>query len=276
MLSVSIVGAGELGGALARTLAGRARFRRIRLIDDEKSVAAGKALDIQQAGPIESYDVRMTGESDVDAAVGSAVVVIADRASGGEWASEAGLMLVRRLLDLGVTVPFVFAGAATRELIERASVELPIARARLVGSAPEALVSAVRALVALEANASPRDVGLAVIGVPPQRAVVPWSDASIGGFSAARLLDASAIARIERRLPALWPPGPYALASAAARVSEAVALGSRRVFCCFTAVGAHGTCASVPVALGDGGVADVVIPTLDTRERVMFENSVGR
>lgn len=277
MFSVSIVGAGELGGAIARTLARRGRFTRIRLIDDAGTVAAGKALDIQQAGPIESYDARLTGETDLAAAAGASVVVVADRAGdGGEWTGDAALVMVRQLLDLGVGSPIVVAGAGARDLIERATPELRVDRARLIGSAPEALASAVRAVVALEANGSPADVRLSIVGVPPTQAIVPWSDASIAGYSAARVLDASALARIDRRIPALWPPGPYALASAGARVAEAAALGSRRVFCCFAAIDARGACASVPIVISDRGVERIIAPALDARERVVFDNSVSR
>ena len=40
-------------------------------------------------------------------------------------------------------------------------------RARLIGSAPEALVSAITAIVAMEAGCSPREVMLTVLGAPP-------------------------------------------------------------------------------------------------------------
>ena len=49
MSLVAIIGAGEIGGAVARALAARARIGVIRLIDDNASVAAGKALDLTQA-----------------------------------------------------------------------------------------------------------------------------------------------------------------------------------------------------------------------------------
>jgi malate dehydrogenase len=276
MSSVSIVGAGEIGGAVARALAARERFRRIRLIDDAANVAAGKALDIRQAGPIESYDAQITGDAELSSAVDAAVVVVADGAAGGEWTGDALLMKVRRLIELGVGAPLVFAGAGARDAMERIAVELSIDRARLIGSAPEALASAIRAFTALEANGSPADVYLSVVGVPPGHVAVPWSDASIGGYSAPRVLDASAIARIDRRIPALWPPGPHSLGAAAARIAEATAFGSLRVFNCFAVLDARGTTAAVTVTLGARGVERLVTPTLDPRERVVFDNSVSR
>ena len=58
MHTVAIIGAGELGGALARTLATRDAVSRIVLVDEAGNVAAGKALDIRQTGPVESVRHR--------------------------------------------------------------------------------------------------------------------------------------------------------------------------------------------------------------------------
>ena len=55
-----------------------------------------------------------------------------------------------------------------------------------------------RAIVALEANGSPRDVALTVLGVPPAQTVIPWEDATIGGFAATRVLDEPARRRLAR------------------------------------------------------------------------------
>ena len=50
--TIAIIGAGELGGALAYRLARDDWAARILLVDDQGSVAAGKALDIMQAAPL--------------------------------------------------------------------------------------------------------------------------------------------------------------------------------------------------------------------------------
>jgi hypothetical protein len=45
-------------------------------------------------------------------------------------------------------------------------------------------------------------------------------------------MGAHEIAAVAARIPGLWPPGPYALGSAGARVAEALCAGSRREFAC--------------------------------------------
>ncbi|OLC42891.1 MAG: hypothetical protein AUH43_21580 [Acidobacteria bacterium 13_1_40CM_65_14] len=152
MHSVAIVGAGELGGTIAHALARHDAVRAITLIDESGRVAAGKALDIAQAAPVEGFATELTGTTDLSNAASAAVVVIADRVTGGEWQGEDALMLLKRLTQTASSAVIVCAGASARELVDRGVRELKMSRARLFGSAPEALAGGVRALVALAVN----------------------------------------------------------------------------------------------------------------------------
>ena len=120
MSTIAIIGAGPLGGALAQTLAGRARVAEVRLIDPEGRVAEGKALDILQSSPVEPFNTRVTAATSYAAAAGADVIVLADLVSGGEIAGEAGLALLRQLARMETTAPFLFAGGLQRELMTRA------------------------------------------------------------------------------------------------------------------------------------------------------------
>ncbi|HEV8348189.1 MAG TPA: hypothetical protein VGQ16_16550, partial [Vicinamibacterales bacterium] len=183
MQRVAIVGAGELGGAIAHLLARRDVVRAITLIDETGRVAAGKALDIAQAAPIEGFATELTGSTDLSMAAGADVIVIAERVDGGEWSGEDALMLLKRLTQTSSGAVIVCAGASARELVDRGVRELKVSRERLFGSAPEALAGGARALVALAVNGSPRDVALSVLGVPPDHTVIPWEDATVAGFA---------------------------------------------------------------------------------------------
>jgi malate dehydrogenase len=275
---IAIIGAGELGGALAHALARRDIARAIRLVDETGRVAAGKALDIAQAAPIESFATELSGSADVSAAAGASVVVLADRAGKGEWQGDEGLMLLKRLTQTAAGAVILCAGSSQRELVERGVMELRITRSRLLGSAPEALAGAARAIVALEINGSPGDVALTVLGVPPAQMVIPWEDATIGGLGATRMLDEPSRRRIAARLRALWPPGPYALANAAAKAIEAIIGRSRRQLSCFVApdasAGTRTRTAALPVRLGPSGIVEVVLPGLSVRDRVALDNAI--
>ena len=97
MQDVAIIGAGELGGAIAHALARSNLVRSITLIDETRRVAAGKALDIAQAAPIEGFATQVSGATDVSMAAGASIVILADRVTGGEWQGEDGLVLLKRL-----------------------------------------------------------------------------------------------------------------------------------------------------------------------------------
>jgi malate/lactate dehydrogenase len=201
--------------------------------------------------------------------------------TGGEWQGDDGLLRLKRLLQTAAGAVVLCAGAAQRELVDRGVRELRYPRARLFGSAPEALVGGAQALVALALNGSPRDVALSVLGIPPAHTVIPWSDATFAGFALTRLLDEPSRRRLAARVAALWPPGPYALASAATMVVEGMAGRSRRVASCFVAPdssapesGTHTRTGAMPVRLGPAGVAEVIVPSLSVVERIALDNAL--
>ena len=172
---IAIVGCGPLGGALAHTLAGRDRAAEVRLIDSAAAMAQGKALDIQQAGPVEQFCTRLTHAGSWAAVAGAEVVVIADDgATGREHAGEPGLSMLRQVVKSAESAPLLFAGGGQRELIGRAALELKVPRKRLIGSAPLALESAVRALSGVLLDTSGVEIALRIVGAPPDAAVVAW------------------------------------------------------------------------------------------------------
>jgi malate dehydrogenase len=284
MRDVAIVGAGELGGAIAHVLARRASLRSILLVDESGRVAAGKALDIAQAAPVEGFATQMSGSVEIVAAAGADIVIIADRFKEGPWSAEEGRQLLEQLRQMAPRAVVVCAAASGADIVERGVRELGRDWRRLFGSAPEALAGAARALVALAANCSPRDVALAVLGRPPTQMIIPWQDATVGGFALATQLDEPARRRLVSRVAALWPPGPYALASAAAAVVEAMSGRSRRIVSCFVTPDSSASEAgappalrfktsAMPVRLAEHGIDTLIQPSLSAVERVAWENA---
>ena len=277
---MAIVGAGDIGGTCAQALASHDLIGHILVIDAAVNAAAGKALDIQQAGAISGVHARLEATDDETRAIGCAAYVVADRFAAGspEWQGEEGLALIKRLAGASPDSPIVFAGATQTALIQTSSREAPIPARRLIGSAPEALASAVAAIVAMEAGCSPDDVAVAVLGTPPAF-IVPWSDASIAGCALERVVSQVELRRIEARVARLWPPGPYALGAAAGRVVEAMLQDSRRSYNVETVLGAEfgvrDRVGAVPAVLASHGVAHTRVPALNTRERVQLDTVLG-
>lgn len=275
MSIVAIVGAGPLGGAIAHKLAARDRFHEVRLIDAAGGVAAGKALDIQQASAVECFRTRLTADTEIDAVSGATVVVIADREPGVDG-DKAALTALTRTAALNRHAVLVCADPSHRSLIGRGVAELAIPRRRLIGSAPAAFQSALRAIVGVELRCSASEVSLTVLGRPPERAVVPWGTATVHGYALSSQLSAPRLARLAKRVETLGAPGPYATASATARVCEAVCTGSGMkglsVFYVLDGeLGGRRTTAAVSVELDSRGVARVLEPSLTLHERVQLD-----
>ena len=278
MSFVAILGSGALGGAVAHALALRERVDEVRLIDTQAAIAKGKALDILQSSPIDGFSTRVTSAESIESAAGAAVIVVADNASdNAEITGEPGLAALRRIAAIEGRAPIVCAGAAQRLLIRQAVTELRLRKDRIVGSAPFALEAALRALAGVALDGSGAEVALRVVGVPPRAAVVGWEEGSVGGQPLSAHLPAHTIAGLSARIPGLWPPGPFALGAACARVAEALAAGSRRTYSCFVAIDAgpvRAAVASMPLQLQQGSVKRVLEPALTRLEQTRLDNAL--
>jgi malate dehydrogenase len=281
MRTVAVIGAGDIGGATVHALAASGVVGRITIVDRAAKVAAGKALDLQQAGAIAAFHTTLEGTDDLSRVTGSTVCIIADEFGHPprEWSGDEGLAMLKRLAPAVRDVPLVFAGPAQCSLLELAAEELGMQSRLLVGSAPEAFAGAVRAMVALEAACSPTEVSLSVLGKPPGGLVVAWSESTIGGHSLATRVDAARMARLAARVNRLWPPGAYTLGLAAARVAGAALTTSRRTLSVIAmldgAFGVRRGAGIVSAELSPAGIARTWIPELSSRERVQVMSALG-
>ena len=72
---VTVVGAGNVGASCALRIADK-ELADVVLVDVMEGVPQGKALDLLESGPVEGYDVSITGTNDYGPTEGSDVVVI--------------------------------------------------------------------------------------------------------------------------------------------------------------------------------------------------------
>ncbi len=276
---VSVIGAGDIGAATAYALARRSRVRDVRLVDTAANVAAGKALDMRQTGPIEHFDTPITARGDVLDAVGADVIVVADAFADGEWVGERGLAMVKQLVRAGSTAPLVFAGPGQVWLMEAAVREAGVLPNRIVGSASAAVHSGVRALAALELNGTGVDVSIALVGRAPGF-TIGWTSATFGGSLLAGQIAPHRMIAISEMLKKIWPPKPQAIGAATAQIVEGLLAGSRRHLYATTVLegeyGERGVAAMLPLELGDRRVIRRIEPSLSSQERVELLNGLSR
>jgi hypothetical protein len=134
--------------------------------------------------------------------------------------------------------------------------------------------------VALDASTSAARVVVRLAGRPPAALVADWESATIDGAPVPTRLDGLAVARLTRRLPYLWPPGPLALATAAAVMANGLAGGSRVPQLAFVALpgpeGRGGRTLMTPVRLETGRVAEARVATLPPSAQVALDNLLAR
>lgn len=275
--TIAILGAGELGAAIARRLADRDLAGRIVLVDADEERARGKALDIRQAGPVAGSDTIVEGYGGLDGLdPRPEVVVVADPPDLADPARAPlrATDLIRRLQPALAQAFFVFAGADAAWLVE-AAVAAGLPRRRVLGSAPLAFAAAFRHRLARELDVRVTDVTATVLGLPPEHVVLP--QAAVGGLPVEGVWAGGPSRRVLRRLRGR-PLGPVALAAAAAHVVTCL-LAPRPTTLTVLALldgeyGCKGIALAVPARLGANGVESVLELALEPVDRVAFGNAV--
>jgi malate dehydrogenase len=296
---IALIGAGNIGGTLAH-LVGLKELGDVVLFDVFGGVAAGKALDLMQAGPIEGYDAVMTGGSDYKAIAGSDVVivtagfartpgmsrddlltknagVIAEVANGiKNHCPDAFVIVVTNPLDVMVWVMQQKSGLPANKVVGMAGV-LDSARFRL--------------FLAHEFNVSVDDVTTFVLGghgdtmVPLTRystvAGIPVPDLVKMGWTTQEKIDAI-VARTANgggEIVKLLERGSayYAPASSAVAMAESYLRDKRRVLPCAVQLngqyGLKDLYIGVPVVIGKNGVEKIIEVQFTAPEKTAFDKS---
>ena len=297
---LALIGAGQIGGTLAH-LAGLKELGDVALFDIAEGIPAGKALDILQSSPIESFNARFEGGSDYALIEGADVVIVTAGVPRKPGMSRDDLIET----NAGVVKQ---VGAAIKEHCPDAFVIVitnPLdamvwAMQRVTGLPPHKVVGMAgvldsgrfRTFLAEEFKVAVEDVTAFVLGghgdtmVPLVRystvAGIPLPDLIKMGWTTRERIDA--IVQRTRdggaELVKLYKTGSafYAPASAAIQMAESYLKDQKRVLPCAAHLdgqyGVRGYYVGVPVVIGAGGVERIVEIELDASEREMFDASV--
>ncbi len=298
---IALIGAGNIGGTLAH-LIGLKELGDVVLFDVFGGIAAGKALDIMQSGPVDGFDAVMTGGSDYaaikdadvvivtagfprtpgmsrDDLIGKNAGVIAEVADGIKTHCSGALVIcITNPLDAMVWVMKEKSGLPANKVVGMAGV-LDSSRFRL--------------FLAHEFGVSVEDVTAFVLGghgdtmVPLIRystvAGIPVPDLIKMGWSTQAKIDAicertanggGEIVKLLERGSAFYAPAASAIAMAEAYLKD-----KKRVLpCAAYLTGQYGIkdlYVGVPVVIGAGGVEKIVEIQLNSSEQAAFEKSCG-
>lgn len=298
---IALIGAGNIGGTLAH-LVGLKELGDVVLFDVFGGVAAGKALDIMQSGPIDGFDALMTGGSDYAAIKGADVVIVTAGFPRQPGMSRDDLIgknagVVAQVAEgIRNNCPDAFVICITNPLdamvwVMQQKSGLPAHK--VVGMAGVLDSSRFRLFLAQEFGVSVEDVTAFVLGghgdsmVPLVRystvAGIPVPDLVKMGWTTQAKVDAivkrtagggGEIVKLLEKGSAFYAPAASAIAMA-----ESYLRDKKRVLPCAARLngeyGVKDLYVGVPVVIGAGGVERIVEIHLNAEEKAAFDKSCG-
>jgi malate dehydrogenase len=284
---VTVVGAGNVGATCAQELA-RRDYADVVLVDIKDGLAAGKALDVNQAGAVLGYEPNATGSTGYEESAGSDVVVVtAGVPRTGDMSRD----------DL-VSTNEKIVGSVTREVVEHSPEAILIVvsnpldamchvakdvsgwpKQRVFGMAGILDTARFSTFIALETGSSVKDVSAMVLGGHGDQMVSVVSATTVGGVPLRKLVPDDRIAELVERtakgggelVTLLGTSAWYAPGAAAAQMVDAIMLDEKRVLPCTVYLegeyGIDGLYMGVPVKLGAGGIEEIVELDLADEER---------
>jgi malate dehydrogenase len=296
---IALIGAGNIGGTLAH-LIGLKELGDVVLFDVFGGVAAGKALDIMQSGPVDGFDALMSGGSDYSAIKGADVVIVTagfPRTPGmsrDDLIGKNAGVIAEVAAGIRANCPDAFVICITNPLdamvwVMKQKSGLPANR--VVGMAGILDSSRFRLFLAQEFGVSVEDVTAFVLGghgdtmVPLTRystvAGIPVPDLVKMGWSTQAKIDAivartrdggGEIVKLLERGSAFYAPAASAVAMA-----ESFLLDKKRVLPCAALLngeyGVKDLYVGVPVVIGAGGIERIVEIEMNAEEKAAFDKS---
>ncbi len=293
---VTVVGAGNVGANCAINIAYK-ELADVVLVDIVDGVPQGKGLDMLQMGPIEGYDVRVTGANDYEATKDSDVVIITagfPRKPGmsrddllmanyeivktaaenaAKYSPNAILILVTNPLDAMCWTAFKVTG---------------FPRERVIGMAGVLDTARYRTFLAEALDVSIENIQALVLGGHGDTMVPLVRLTSVSGIPLTEILDQEKIDAIVTRtrnggaeIVKYLKTGSayYAPSAAAVEMCESILKDKKKVLPCAAHLegeyGIDGLFVGVPVKLGAKGIEKIYEVALHDDEKAALQKSAA-
>ena len=293
---VTVVGAGNVGATVAHRLADK-QLADVVLIDIIEGEPQGKGLDLLEAGPVEGYDVRVTGTNDYKDTADSDIVVITAgfprkegmsrddllkknfeivKATVGpvkKYSPKAILIVVTNPLDAMVQAAYKLSGFPKNRVIGMAGI-LDTAR--------------YRSFIAEALDVSVQNVDGFVLGGHGDTMVPVPRYTSVAGIPVADLIAKDKLDAIIDRtrngggeIVKLLKAGSafYAPSAAVVEMVDAIFHDRKKILPCAAYLegeyGIQGLYVGVPVKLGANGIEEIVELKLTAEEKAGLDKSAA-
>ena len=293
---VTVVGAGNVGANCALRIAGK-ELADVVLVDVIEGVPQGKGLDILQSGPVEGYDVNITGANDYGPTANSDIVVITAGFPRTPGMSRDDLLLknydvVKTATEQAVKhSPNSILILVTNPLDAMCWAAYQVAKFsknRVIGMAGILDTARFRTFISQELDVSMENVTAMVLGGHGDTMVPMARLASVSGIPLTELLDQAAIDRLVQRardggaeIVKYLKTGSayYAPSAAAVEMVESILKDKKKVLPCAAYLegeyGIRDLFVGVPVKLGSRGIEKIYQIKLDQSEQAALHKSAG-
>ncbi len=293
---VTVVGAGNVGSALAQRIADR-ELADIVMVDVVDGLPQGKGLDITQAIPEEGVDARVVGTNDYADTAGSDVVAITAGVARKPGMSRNDLLATntrivsectRRAIEHSPEAILLVVSNPLDAMCAVAHRVSGFPKQRVVGMAGVLDSARMRAFIAMELGVSVENTTAFVLGGHGDAMVPLPRYSTVCGIPITELLPAERIEAIVERtanggaeIVSLLKTGSasYAPASSAAEMIEAILKDKHKIMPCACYLegeyGIRGLFVGVPAQLGAHGVEKVWEVQLSDKERAALHRSAA-
>ena len=293
---VTVVGAGNVGANCALRIAEK-ELADVVLVDVVEGVPQGKGLDLLQSGPVQGYDVQVTGANDYAPTAGSDLAIVTAGFPRKPGMSRDDLLMAN--YEVVRTATEQFAKLSPESVIVMVTNPLDaMAQAaywvskfpknRVVGMAGILDSARFRTFVAQELKVSVENVVGVVMGGHGDTMVPLVRLSSVSGIPLTELLDQPTLDRIVTRtqnggaeIVKYLKTGSayYAPSAAAVEMAESILKDKKKVLPCSALLegeyGIHGVFVGVPVKLGAGGIEKIFEIQLTEAEKALLSKSAA-
>jgi malate dehydrogenase len=293
---VTVVGAGNVGANCALRLAGK-ELADVVLVDVVEGVPQGKGLDLLESGPVEGYDVSITGANDYGPTANSDIVIITAGFPRKPGMSRDDLLIANYEVVKTATEQAVKASPnaililVTNPLDAMCWTALQVSKfpkARVMGMAGVLDTARFRTFIAMELGVSVENVTAVVLGGHGDTMVPLARLSSVSGIPLTELLDQAAIDRLIQRardggaeIVKYLKTGSayYAPSAATVEMVEAILKDKKKVLPCAVYLdgeyGISGYYIGVPCKLGSKGIEQILEIKLTAEEDAALKKSAA-
>jgi len=293
---ITVVGGGNVGASCAVNLASK-ELGDVVLVDVVEGVPQGKGLDMLQMGPIEGYDVAITGANNYEPTANSDVVVITAGLARKPGMSRDDLLIANHEVVKSVTGEIAkYSPNAILVLVTNpldamcwtAFKTSKFPKSRVIGMAGVLDSARFRTFLAQELNVSVENVIAVVLGGHGDTMVPIVRLSSVSGIPLTELIPADRLAAIVDRTAnggaeivkhLKTGSAYYAPSAAAVEMVESILKDKKKVLPCAAYLegeyGINGIFVGVPVKLGAGGIEKIYEIQLNAEEKAKLAKSAA-